>query len=92
MSYQVIKQPDGRLCIWCTVSDELEVFDAEEDEVIEFFIEMAQEDAAEKASRTVAAVLNNTAHGPYGIFTITYDEVAEDHKAAQLEVYGEIRN
>lgn len=84
MGYQIIKQPDGRLCLWSTYTDSIVATDATAEEVISFFIKRAAEDARRSAGRSagriVDLVLADRARETYYQFTMTYDEAVEQNR------------
>lgn len=41
MGHQIIKQPDGRYLVWSTIVDDIVVYDADREEIIEWFVEGA---------------------------------------------------
>lgn len=77
MGYQVIKQPDGLLAIWASSVDDFIYTDAEPQEVVEWFVERARDDAYVNATKTVTAVVNNDPRSIYAQFAMTWDEALE---------------
>lgn len=77
MGYQIIKQPDGQLAIWSTYTDTLAMWDASRDEVVEFFVESAMENAARSAERAVDAVMDDQPSRVYAQFAMTWGEAVE---------------
>lgn len=73
MSNQIIKQPNGKWCIWSSVVDAITVYEATEEEIIEEFAEMA----AEEVRRTVKWKFDYIKANPdsgYFQFTVTFEE------------------
>jgi hypothetical protein len=74
MGYQVIRQPDGRLAVFSSFMDQWAVYDAEPDELVEWFAEKAAKDARRSAQETVDAVLAGEPQRVYYQFAMTFDE------------------
>ena len=72
MGHQIIKQPDGKYLIWSTIVDDIIVYDADREEVIEYFIEKA----AERARRETDQSLDLIDEGWTSRLGTAYDEVA----------------
>ncbi|GAA4626804.1 hypothetical protein GCM10023196_036550 [Actinoallomurus vinaceus] len=74
MGNQIIRQPDGKYAVFSRVSDQLVMWDATEDEVIEYFAE----EAAEATRRDVRRKLEHVAAGEperaYHQFAMTWEE------------------
>lgn len=81
MGRQIIVQPDGLFAIYSTVSDQFEVYDADKQEIIDYFVEEAAESMAQKISTTIEQLED---HGPrrvYAQFALTFDSAYDNHLA-----------
>lgn len=74
MGSQIIRQPDGLYGILSSYTDTIVVYDATEDEIIEWFVEQE----AERTRRTVRGLLDHVAAGrprkAYFQFTKTWQQ------------------
>lgn len=75
MSTQIIIQPDGRLAVWSTITEDLILYDATEDEVISWFGKIAQVDAEARATEIIEKL--RAGKKSYYQFTKTWDEVSD---------------
>lgn len=77
MSYQIIKQPDGKFCIFSSIGDEIIAFDANKEELVEFLVH----EKRERIETEVYDILECLDRGipPYRQFTLTYDEAIRTH-------------
>jgi len=80
MGYQIIKQPDGLLCVWSTYVDQIVLADATAEEIHDHFAEMAARDSRRQTARLVDAVLAGDARSVYYQFTKTYPAAVEQHR------------
>jgi len=76
MGQQIIKQPDGRLAVFSSVTDTFIVVDATPEELIEWRAEEAAERAREQTRREVDKVLAGNSRGVYSQFAMTWEEAA----------------
>lgn len=74
MSHQIIRQPDGLLCVWSTVVDDFIVVDATPKELIESYARIAEEKARADTQRIIDIVLGGSAKKVYYYSAMTYDE------------------
>jgi hypothetical protein len=79
MGYQVIKQPNGLLCIWSSYSDEIVASDGGPEEIINWFADLAARESKITTERVVNAVINNDAKSVYYQFTKTWEAVRKDY-------------
>lgn len=79
MGHQIIKQPDGRLCVFSTFTDNIILADATADELADYYAEDAAEKARKETKRLTDMVLNGEKR-PYFQRTMTYDEAVELHR------------
>lgn len=73
MGQQIIEQPDGRLCVWSTVTDSI-IITATPDELLEHYAEQAAADARRRTRKVIDLVLAGLARKAYFQFTMTYDQ------------------
>lgn len=77
MTYQVIKQPSGKLAIFSTYTDTIIMWDASPGEIAGFFVDLATNDAKQQAERILDRVLADDARAVYYQFAKTWDEALE---------------
>jgi hypothetical protein len=77
MGYQVVKQPDGKLAIFSSYSDTIVGWNADPDEIIQWFVDAAAEREREAITKLVEAVVNDESKRVYYQFAHTWDEVLE---------------
>lgn len=82
MAQQIMKQPDGRLAVFSTITDTFVLVDATPEEVIEWRAEEAAESARERTKTELGRVLDATNEKPYRQFTMTWDEASRLHESA----------
>jgi hypothetical protein len=75
MAHQIIKQPDGRYLIWSTIVDDIIVYDADREEVVDYFAEVAARDARGTAGMMIDLV-DEDPRRAYAQFTIPFEQVA----------------
>lgn len=80
MGNQIIKQPDDHYAIFNTNSDTIIVWDATEDEVVEYFVERAAEIARQDVRRTLAQVTSGEPRRAYFQFAMTWDEALSEDR------------
>ncbi|MEV1245122.1 hypothetical protein [Nonomuraea sp. NPDC049750] len=81
MGNQIIRQPSGKLAIFCSVTDTIIVWDSTEDEIVEWFAERAAEDARRDVRRLIEHVAAGNPRKAYCQFSMTWEEaLAEDRK------------
>ncbi|SET48818.1 hypothetical protein [Nonomuraea wenchangensis] len=81
MGMQIIKQPSGQFAIFDSVTDTVIVWDATEEEVVEYFAERAADRAREDARRQVSHVAAGNPRKAYFQFAMTWDEaLTKDRK------------
>lgn len=82
MGYQVIKQPDDKLCLWSTEVDSIIITDATRDELIDWFVELQEKEARRQATRIVDLVVADKPREAYHQFAMTYAEAVERDRNA----------
>lgn len=81
MGQQIIKQPDGKLAVFDTVTDSFVVVDATPEEIIEWRAEEAAEQARERTKAELQRVLDDQVERPYRQFTLTWEQAAQMDRA-----------
>lgn len=74
MAYQVIRQPSGKLAVFSTGADRWAVYDAEPEEIVEWFAQRAADNARLSARETVNVVLAGNPRQIYAQFAMTFEE------------------
>lgn len=94
MGKQVIQQPDGLFAIFSSNSDTIHMYDATAEEIEEYFVERAEEEArraVERARVEAREVLGHLAAGEpqkaYYQFAMTWDEALESDREHDGEVW-----
>jgi DNA/RNA-binding domain of Phe-tRNA-synthetase-like protein len=85
MGRQIIRQPDGLYCVWSTIVDDIVVWDADREEIIEYFAERAAEEARDRALITVDLV-DRGDRCAYAQFTIPWERAAPKVEALRERV------
>lgn len=80
MGQQIIQQPDGRLCVFSTIVDQIVVADATAEELADYYAEQAAEDARRETKRLTEAVLSGDPRSVYYQFVKTYGTAVELHR------------
>lgn len=78
MAIQIIQQPDGKFCLWSSISDAIVCYDADEDEVHEYFEHLARDDMRRAVEHKLQAI--KAGERPYCQFTKTYKEALREHR------------
>lgn len=76
MSDQIIVQPDGKLCVYSSISGQFVFVDATPEELIEWRITEAADAARERTQRALAHVLGGHPEKIYRNATMTWEEAA----------------
>jgi hypothetical protein len=72
MADQIIKQPNGKFCVFSTVVDDIVIEDAAGHELVEYYAHKAAEREAEAVNKILFAL--DRGEKPYYQFTMTYEE------------------
>jgi len=80
VGYQVIKQPDDRLCVWSTFTDSIIITDATREEMIDWFVERAAAEARRQAERIVDLVIAGKPREAYHQFAMTYAKAVKQNR------------
>ncbi|UUV32147.1 hypothetical protein NQK81_01480 [Amycolatopsis roodepoortensis] len=77
MGQQIIRQPDGKFAIFSSTSDVgcIIVYDADADEIVEWFAEQAAKSARVQATRALEHVAAGEPDKTYHQFALTWEEV-----------------
>lgn len=89
MGNQIIKQPDGHYAIFNTNSDAIVVWDAEGDEIVEWFAERAAEQARDDARRQLGHVASDEPRRAYFQFAMTWDEALREDQEHGGEAWND---
>lgn len=83
MAYQIVIQPNGKLCLWSTVSNVLVMTNATEQDIIDTFVA----DQIEEITKNVKRIIRGLEDGknPYYQFTMSWDDICEEYE----ETHGE---
>lgn len=90
MGQQIVRQPDGRYAIFWSITDTIVLWDATEDEVVEFFVEQATKDARMQASRALYHVADGHPERAYYQFALTWDEALEKDREHGGDAWREV--
>jgi len=77
MGHQIIKQPDGKWCVWSSIVDQFIVIDVTKQELIDWYGNRAKL-AAELRTQEIFEQLEK-GENPYFQFAITFNELAKTH-------------
>ncbi len=72
---QIIKQPNGKFCIFSSVVDSITHYNMNENDIIEELVAESRKEIEEQVKKVISALNNNTK--PYYQFTMSYDEMLE---------------
>jgi len=79
MGRQIIKQPDGKFCIFSSIIDNVTDYDLTEDEIIEVYVDDFRESITEEVKRTVKRLNNGESRN------FTFDEMLNEIKEIHSE-------
>ena len=88
MGQQIIKQPNGKYCLFSSVVDNVTYYGMTKEEIVEVWTEKAKKDFEEKVNDIVNKL--DKGEKPYFQFTLSYEEILQ----TILEVHNadEMRN
>lgn len=89
MAQQIIKQPDGRLAVFSTVTDTFIVVDATPEEIIEWRAEAEANAVRARTRRELDHVLAGDSRAAYFQFAMTWEEAARKNLEHGGELVGE---
>jgi hypothetical protein len=82
MGRQIIKQPNGKFCIFSSIVDSVIFYHMEEQDIINEWVEESRKEIEKKVKEIIADL--NEGKKPYYQFTKTYDEMLQTIK----EIHG----
>ena len=88
MGQQIIKQPNGKYCLFSSIVDSVTYYNMTKEEIVEVWTEDARKDFEKKVNDTAEKL--DKGKKPYFQFTMSYEEMLE----TILEVHNadEMRN
>ncbi|MFF2531267.1 hypothetical protein ACFVS2_20405 [Brevibacillus sp. NPDC058079] len=75
MSWQILKSPDDKYCIWSTIVEDLIFYDMTADDIFMEYKKKFGEENEKKARKIVEQL--NAGEKPYFQFTLTFEEAME---------------
>ena len=75
MGQQIIKQPNGKYCLFSSIVDNVTYYDMTKEEIIEVWTEKAKKDFEEKVNNIVNKL--DKGEKPYFQFTLSYEEMLQ---------------
>lgn len=76
MGQQIIKQPDGKLAVFSSITDTFIVVDATPEEILDWRAEEAAQAARERTKRELDHVLTGNPRAAYFQFAMTWEEAS----------------
>lgn len=83
MGQQIIRQPDGKLAVFSSITDSLIVTDATAEEIVEWRAQRAAEAERERTWAELKRVQDEANERPYFQFTLTWEEASEKDRKSQ---------
>jgi uncharacterized protein YecE (DUF72 family) len=87
MGQQIIKQPNGKYCLFSSVVDNVTYYDMTKEKIVEVWTEKAKKDFEEKFNDIVSKL--DKGEKPYLQFTLGYEEmlqtILEVHSADEMQ-------
>jgi hypothetical protein len=74
MGKQIIKQPDGRFAVYCSISGVIELWDATEEKVVGHFVGIAEIEAMRQVRAKLVHVAADEPEKAYYQFAMTWQE------------------
>jgi len=75
MGHQIIKQPDGKYCVWSTIVEGLILENVTKDDLLHYYLDRAVLEEKQKLAEILKNVDAGTPEQVYLNTVITYDEV-----------------
>lgn len=75
MGQQIIKQPNGKYCLFSSVVDNVTYYDMTKEEIVEVWTEKAKKDFEEKVNDIISKL--DEGDKPYFQFTLSYEEMLQ---------------
>lgn len=89
MGYQIIIQPNKKLCVWSSIEQSILMWDATTDEVVDYLVAQERERIKDDVATAVAKLRNGKK--PYYQFTIGWSEAIQTMREAHgWEAVGEV--
>lgn len=83
MGRQIIKQPNGKFCVFSSIVDNIISYDMTEEDIINEFVAESREDIERRVKEIISQLNNN--EKPYYQFTYSYEEMLKTIKG----IHGE---
>jgi len=87
MGQQIIKQPNGKYCLFSSVVDNVTYYDMTKEEIVEVWTEKAKKDFEKKVNDIVSKL--DKGEKPYFQFTLSYEEmlktILEVHNVDEMQ-------
>ncbi|MFD5899051.1 hypothetical protein [Streptomyces sp. NPDC060366] len=80
MGQQIIRQPDGKLAVFSSITDTFIVVDATPEELVEWRAEEAAERAREQTRKELEKVLAGNSHVVYRQSAMTWEEAMQSDR------------
>jgi hypothetical protein len=74
---QIVRQPDGNYAVFSTGTDTIIVYNATAEEIVEWFVDRAAEDARRQVRNLIEHVAAGNARAAYFQFALSWDEVLD---------------
>ena len=87
MGQQIVKQPNGKYCLFSSVVDSVTYYNMSAEEIIEVWTEEARKEYERKVKEAIEQL--EAGGKPYCQFTKTFDECIETIKEIHGEAEGE---
>ena len=78
MGRQIIKQPNGKFCVFSSIVDNIISYDMTEEDIINEFVAESREDIERRVKEIISQLNNN--EKPYYQFTHSYEEMLKTIK------------
>jgi hypothetical protein len=88
MGHQIIKQPDGKLCVFSTVVDAIVIEDATEQDLLDYYVAQAAAKERDRVKKIIRNVQLGNPEDSYYQFTMSYEEAVEidrEREAGELD-------
>ena len=89
MGHQIIRQPDGKLAVFSSVTDTWILMDAAPADLEDYYAERAAEDARRSARETLEHVLAGEPRKAYCQFAMTFDEANQSSRESGAEWWSD---
>jgi len=90
MGRQIIKQPDGKYCVFSSLTDDFICWDATPEEIIEMEVSYARETITERINKTVKDL--EAGGKPYYQFTKDFKEAVDSVRPEDSEAMKEFKD